>query len=161
MLVRHPGKLVTQRQLLQEVFADAPSVLRAIAEEGGAARTVELNYRGRAFETHICPRAGGGFLVGTDVTDEQEITSRVRRGQVATVYLRGMNRDAGTKYLSNGATSLGWGPQGLGLGLSICRSNRLAASLFCVFTYIAPTLLGVLGQKQPADMTGTDLRVLT
>src|SRR5438874_723583 len=25
---------------------------------------------------------------------------------------------------------------------------------------IAPTLLGVLGQKQPADMTGTDLRVL-
>ena len=27
-----------------------------------------------------------------------------------------MNRDAGSKYLSNGATSLGWGPQGLGLG---------------------------------------------
>ncbi|WP_328828977.1 hypothetical protein OHT77_15320 [Streptomyces sp. NBC_00252] len=27
-----------------------------------------------------------------------------------------MNRDASTKYLSNGATSLGWGPQGLGLG---------------------------------------------
>ncbi|MFF6993018.1 hypothetical protein [Streptomyces sp. NPDC010273] len=27
-----------------------------------------------------------------------------------------MNRDAGTKYLSNGATSLGWGPQGPGLG---------------------------------------------
>ena len=25
---------------------------------------------------------------------------------------------------------------------------------------IAPTLLGVLGQKQPADMTGTDLRIL-
>ncbi|MFD3584636.1 hypothetical protein [Streptomyces sp. NPDC058683] len=27
-----------------------------------------------------------------------------------------MNRDAGSKYLSGGATSLGWGPQGLGLG---------------------------------------------
>ncbi|MGY5036137.1 COG4705 family protein [Streptomyces sp. 900116325] len=27
-----------------------------------------------------------------------------------------MNRDASTKFLSNGATSLGWGPQGLGLG---------------------------------------------
>ncbi|MEU9990539.1 hypothetical protein AB0E10_27800 [Streptomyces sp. NPDC048045] len=27
-----------------------------------------------------------------------------------------MNRDASTKYLSNGATKLGWGPQGLGLG---------------------------------------------
>src|SRR3954463_15151747 len=27
-----------------------------------------------------------------------------------------MNRDASAKYLSNGTTSLGWGPQGLGLG---------------------------------------------
>ncbi|MEU9385095.1 hypothetical protein AB0D38_30855 [Streptomyces sp. NPDC048279] len=27
-----------------------------------------------------------------------------------------MNRDAGAEYLSGGATSLGWGPQGLGLG---------------------------------------------
>ncbi|WP_225828417.1 hypothetical protein [Streptomyces naphthomycinicus] len=27
-----------------------------------------------------------------------------------------MNRDASAKYLSNGATKLGWGPQGLGLG---------------------------------------------
>jgi uncharacterized membrane-anchored protein len=27
-----------------------------------------------------------------------------------------MNRDASTKYLSDGATKLGWGPQGLGLG---------------------------------------------
>lgn len=27
-----------------------------------------------------------------------------------------MNRDASAKYLHNGATSLGWGPQGLGLG---------------------------------------------
>ncbi|GHE13219.1 hypothetical protein GCM10010339_79480 [Streptomyces alanosinicus] len=27
-----------------------------------------------------------------------------------------MNRDASTKYLSNGTTRLGWGPQGLGLG---------------------------------------------
>ncbi|MGW1535444.1 COG4705 family protein [Streptomyces aureus] len=30
-----------------------------------------------------------------------------------------MNRDASTKYLSNGATSLGWGPQGLGLGYPV------------------------------------------
>jgi uncharacterized membrane-anchored protein len=27
-----------------------------------------------------------------------------------------VKRDASTKYLANGATSLGWGPQGLGLG---------------------------------------------
>ncbi|MFG2729196.1 hypothetical protein [Streptomyces canus] len=27
-----------------------------------------------------------------------------------------MNRDASVKYLSGGATSLGWGPQGLGMG---------------------------------------------
>ena len=27
-----------------------------------------------------------------------------------------MNRDASSKFLSNGATSLGWGPQGLGIG---------------------------------------------
>lgn len=27
-----------------------------------------------------------------------------------------MNRDASTKYLASGATSLGWGPQGMGLG---------------------------------------------
>jgi 2,3-bisphosphoglycerate-independent phosphoglycerate mutase len=25
---------------------------------------------------------------------------------------------------------------------------------------IAPTMLGVLGQQQPADMTGTDLRIV-
>jgi bisphosphoglycerate-independent phosphoglycerate mutase (AlkP superfamily) len=25
---------------------------------------------------------------------------------------------------------------------------------------IAPTMLGVLGQKQPAEMSGTDLRIL-
>ncbi|MET8243912.1 hypothetical protein ABZV31_05420 [Streptomyces sp. NPDC005202] len=30
-----------------------------------------------------------------------------------------MNRDASAKYLSGGATSLGWGPQGLGLGYPI------------------------------------------
>ncbi|MGW1067506.1 COG4705 family protein [Streptomyces aureus] len=30
-----------------------------------------------------------------------------------------MNRDASAKYLSNGATSLGWGPQGLGLGYPV------------------------------------------
>ncbi|GAA3164697.1 MULTISPECIES: hypothetical protein [Streptomyces] len=30
-----------------------------------------------------------------------------------------MNRDASTKYLSGGATSLGWGPQGLGLGYPV------------------------------------------
>ncbi|MFD8676990.1 hypothetical protein ACFV1A_28440 [Streptomyces seoulensis] len=30
-----------------------------------------------------------------------------------------MNRDASAKYLSGGATSLGWGPQGLGLGYPV------------------------------------------
>ncbi|GAA4107797.1 membrane protein [Nocardioides fonticola] len=30
-----------------------------------------------------------------------------------------MNRDASAKYLSNGATSLGWGPQGLGIGYPV------------------------------------------
>lgn len=30
-----------------------------------------------------------------------------------------MNRDASSKYLSNGATSLGWGPQGLGIGYPV------------------------------------------
>ena len=30
-----------------------------------------------------------------------------------------MNRNASAKYLSNGATSLGWGPQGLGLGYPV------------------------------------------
>ncbi|MEU0807965.1 hypothetical protein [Streptomyces sp. NPDC005970] len=30
-----------------------------------------------------------------------------------------MNRDASAKYLSNGAASLGWGPQGLGLGYPV------------------------------------------
>jgi hypothetical protein len=27
-----------------------------------------------------------------------------------------LNRDASAKYLTGGATSLGWGPQGLGIG---------------------------------------------
>ncbi|MGW0193958.1 COG4705 family protein [Nonomuraea sp. NPDC003201] len=30
-----------------------------------------------------------------------------------------MNRDASSEYLTNGATSLGWGPQGLGLGYPV------------------------------------------
>ncbi|MEV1170506.1 hypothetical protein [Nonomuraea sp. NPDC049784] len=30
-----------------------------------------------------------------------------------------MNRDASSEYLANGATSLGWGPQGLGLGYPV------------------------------------------
>jgi diguanylate cyclase (GGDEF)-like protein len=54
-----------------DVFSDSPNVLRAIGREPGVPRTIELNYRGRTFETHITPRAGGGFLVGTDVTERR------------------------------------------------------------------------------------------
>ncbi|MFJ3234627.1 hypothetical protein [Streptomyces sp. NPDC086787] len=45
-----------------------------------------------------------------------------------------MNRDASSKYLASGATSLGWGPQGLGLGYpagaAILISVLLAIFLF-------------------------------
>ncbi|WUD70571.1 hypothetical protein OG937_02095 [Streptomyces sp. NBC_00510] len=44
-----------------------------------------------------------------------------------------MNRDASSKYLAHGSTSLGWGPQGLGLGYpagaGILVSNTLGTSM--------------------------------
>ncbi|MGX9882587.1 hypothetical protein [Streptomyces sp. NPDC002276] len=44
-----------------------------------------------------------------------------------------MNRDGSAKYLADGATSLGWGPQGLGLGYptgaAILVSNTLGTSM--------------------------------
>ena len=43
-----------------------------------------------------------------------------------------MNRDAGAKYLSGGATSLGWGPQGLGLGYPV-GAAILISILIAVF----------------------------
>ncbi|MFG2957264.1 hypothetical protein ACGF5O_26515 [Streptomyces sp. NPDC048291] len=43
-----------------------------------------------------------------------------------------MNRDAGAKYLSGGATSLGWGPQGLGLGYPV-GAAILISILLAVF----------------------------
>ncbi|MES4892021.1 hypothetical protein [Streptomyces sp. NPDC096012] len=44
-----------------------------------------------------------------------------------------MNRDASEKYLSNGATSLGWGPQGLGLGYP-AGAAILTSILVVIFT---------------------------
>ncbi|MFF2511129.1 hypothetical protein [Streptomyces sp. NPDC058086] len=44
-----------------------------------------------------------------------------------------MNRDASTKYLSGGATSLGWGPQGLGLGYP-AGAAILISLLVVIFT---------------------------
>ncbi|NUS07537.1 MAG: hypothetical protein HOV97_33800 [Nonomuraea sp.] len=44
-----------------------------------------------------------------------------------------MNRDASAKYLSGGATSLGWGPQGLGLGYP-AGAAILISILLVVFT---------------------------
>ncbi|MCH5671077.1 COG4705 family protein [Streptomyces gilvus] len=44
-----------------------------------------------------------------------------------------MNRDASTKYLSYGATSLGWGPQGLGLGYPV-GAAILISVLLVIFT---------------------------
>ncbi|MEU9390938.1 hypothetical protein AB0D86_13150 [Streptomyces sp. NPDC048324] len=43
-----------------------------------------------------------------------------------------MNRDASAKYLSNGATSLGWGPQGLGLGYPV-GAAILVSMLLVIF----------------------------
>ncbi|WP_330461212.1 hypothetical protein OIB37_32710 [Streptomyces sp. NBC_00820] len=43
-----------------------------------------------------------------------------------------MNRDAGAKYLSGGATSLGWGPQGLGLGYPV-GAAILVSFLLAIF----------------------------
>ncbi|MGX4691562.1 COG4705 family protein [Streptomyces sp. JNUCC 63] len=44
-----------------------------------------------------------------------------------------MNRDASAKYLSGGATSLGWGPQGLGLGYPT-GAAILVSVLLVIFT---------------------------
>ncbi|MFI9604537.1 hypothetical protein ACIHCX_32595 [Streptomyces sp. NPDC052043] len=44
-----------------------------------------------------------------------------------------MNRDASAKYLSDGATSLGWGPQGLGLGYP-AGAAILISILLVIFT---------------------------
>ncbi|WP_406471945.1 hypothetical protein [Streptomyces sp. NBC_01615] len=44
-----------------------------------------------------------------------------------------MNRDASAKYLSGGATSLGWGPQGLGLGYP-AGAAILISLLIVIFT---------------------------
>ncbi|MER7684185.1 hypothetical protein [Streptomyces sp. NPDC097610] len=44
-----------------------------------------------------------------------------------------MNRDASAKYLSDGATSLGWGPQGLGLGYPV-GAAILISLLVVIFT---------------------------
>ncbi|MGW1029608.1 COG4705 family protein [Streptomyces sp. NPDC002577] len=44
-----------------------------------------------------------------------------------------MNRDASAKFLSNGATSLGWGPQGLGLGYPV-GAAILISILLVIFT---------------------------
>ncbi|QUW78369.1 hypothetical protein SMIR_03780 [Streptomyces mirabilis] len=44
-----------------------------------------------------------------------------------------MNRDASAKYLSDGATSLGWGPQGLGLGYP-AGAAILISLLVVIFT---------------------------
>ncbi|MEU1442241.1 COG4705 family protein [Streptomyces mirabilis] len=44
-----------------------------------------------------------------------------------------MNRDASSKYLSDGATSLGWGPQGLGLGYP-AGAAILISLLVLIFT---------------------------
>ncbi|MFJ1608153.1 hypothetical protein ACIOHS_32955 [Streptomyces sp. NPDC088253] len=44
-----------------------------------------------------------------------------------------MNRDASAKYLSSGATSLGWGPQGLGLGYP-AGAAILISLLVVIFT---------------------------
>ncbi|WP_369220852.1 hypothetical protein AB5J52_01985 [Streptomyces sp. R39] len=43
-----------------------------------------------------------------------------------------MNRDAGAEYLAGGATSLGWGPQGLGLGYPV-GAAVLISILLAVF----------------------------
>ncbi|MFE2324395.1 hypothetical protein ACFXD5_10850 [Streptomyces sp. NPDC059385] len=44
-----------------------------------------------------------------------------------------VNRDAGAKYLSNGAEKLGWGPQGLGLGYPV-GAAILISILLAIFT---------------------------
>ncbi|WP_260327039.1 hypothetical protein [Streptomyces sp. TLI_185] len=54
-----------------------------------------------------------------------------------------MNRDASTKYLSGGATSLGWGPQGLGLGYPAGAATliSLLAVIFAVWKLTGMTFV--------------------
>ncbi|MER7179551.1 hypothetical protein ABT404_08715 [Streptomyces hyaluromycini] len=56
-----------------------------------------------------------------------------------------MNRDASTKYLSNGADKLGWGPQGLGLGYPV-GAAILISILLAIF--LAWKLSGMTFQIQ-------------
>ncbi|MEU2741645.1 hypothetical protein ABZ656_41645 [Streptomyces sp. NPDC007095] len=54
-----------------------------------------------------------------------------------------MNRDASAKYLSDGATSLGWGPQGLGLGYPAGAAIliSLLAVIFTVWKFTGMTFV--------------------
>ncbi|MFJ3302333.1 hypothetical protein ACIPSA_04285 [Streptomyces sp. NPDC086549] len=54
-----------------------------------------------------------------------------------------MNRDASEKYLSNGATSLGWGPQGLGLGYPVGAAilTSILVVIFAVWKFTGMTFV--------------------
>ncbi|MEU9012845.1 hypothetical protein AB0D12_24405 [Streptomyces sp. NPDC048479] len=54
-----------------------------------------------------------------------------------------MNRDASAKFLSNGATSLGWGPQGLGLGYPVGAAILISIliSIFAVWKFTGMTFV--------------------
>ncbi|MGW5661186.1 COG4705 family protein [Streptomyces sp. NPDC003758] len=54
-----------------------------------------------------------------------------------------MNRDASAKYLSNGATSLGWGPQGLGLGYPVGAAILISilVVIFAVWKFTGMTFV--------------------
>ncbi|MFD3558188.1 hypothetical protein ACFWVU_00730 [Streptomyces sp. NPDC058686] len=54
-----------------------------------------------------------------------------------------MNRDASTKFLSGGATSLGWGPQGLGLGypVGVTILISILITIFAVWKFTGMTFV--------------------
>ncbi|MFK0045913.1 hypothetical protein ACIQU4_17645 [Streptomyces sp. NPDC090741] len=54
-----------------------------------------------------------------------------------------MNRDASAKYLSNGSTSLGWGPQGLGLGYPVGAGILISilVAIFVVWKFTGMTFV--------------------
>ncbi|MFE2547602.1 hypothetical protein ACFXGI_03495 [Streptomyces sp. NPDC059355] len=54
-----------------------------------------------------------------------------------------MNRDASARYLSIGATSLGWGPQGLGLGYPVGAAilTSILVAIFVVWKYTGMTFV--------------------
>ncbi|MFF0067293.1 hypothetical protein ACFYRC_38565, partial [Streptomyces sp. NPDC005279] len=54
-----------------------------------------------------------------------------------------MNRDASAKFLSNGATSLGWGPQGLGLGYPVGAAILISIliAIFAVWKFTGMTFV--------------------